>query len=133
MRQIRFRALAVVNDKHNFIKIGDFVYGAYIESGVDAPCIIFGDGEQIEIDRKTLGQLTGSTDNNGVEIYGGDILKDHVGIGEVKYSDRHAAFRVIYVDGMAKWFYDYNLKGERESIEVIGTTHKNPELLEQQS
>ena len=32
MREIKFRALAVVNDKHNNIKVGDFVYGQYIES-----------------------------------------------------------------------------------------------------
>ena len=77
MRHIKFRALAVVNDKHNGIKVGDFVYGSYIESGVDAPCIIFGDGEQIEVDRKTLGQFIGRTDKDGVEVYDGDIFDIH--------------------------------------------------------
>lgn len=51
MRVIKFRSLSVVNDIHNNIKVGYFVYGNYIESGIDAPCIIFGDGEQIEIDK----------------------------------------------------------------------------------
>lgn len=80
-----------------------------------------------------LMQFIGLTDKNGVDIYQRDIVSDHVGIGEVKYSDKHAAFRVVYSDGMAKWFQDYNLKGERESIEVIGNTHENPELLESKS
>lgn len=75
-------------------------------------------------------QFTGLKDSNGVEIYESDIVSDHVGIGVVKYSDKHGAFRVSYGDGMAKWFYDYYLRGERESIEVIGSIHENPELLE---
>lgn len=74
MRQIKFRALAVVNDKHNNIKVGDFVYGQYIVSGVDAPCIIFGDGEQIEVDEKTVGQFIDMI-SSGVEVYEGDVIQ----------------------------------------------------------
>jgi hypothetical protein len=77
----------------------------------------------------TLGQFTGLLDRNGVEIYESDFVSDHVGVGLVCYSEKHAAFRVIYGDGLAKWFYDYNLKGEFESIEVIGNTHQSKELL----
>ena len=129
MREIKFRALAAVNDKHAEIRKGDMVYGQFIQSGVDAPCIIFGDGEQIEIDRKTIGQYTGIKDNSFKEIYESDIIHDHVGIGVVVYSDKHAAFRVSYGNGRAKWFYDYILKGELESIEIIGNIHQNPELM----
>jgi len=75
-------------------------------------------------------QYTGLKDKNGKEIYEGDIISDHVGIGEVEYVERHAAFRVNYHDGQAKWFYDYFLQGERESIEWIGNIYENPELLE---
>ena len=74
MRTIKFRALAVVNDKYNNIKVGDFVFGSYIENRIDAACIIFGDGEQIEIDKKTLGQFIGMKDVTGIDIYEGDIV-----------------------------------------------------------
>ena len=76
-----------------------------------------------------LMQFTGLKDCGGVEIYDGDIVSDHVGIGVVEYSDRKAAFRVNYNDGIAKWFIDYILKGEKESIKVIGNIYQNPELL----
>ena len=58
-----FRAKAVVNDRRNNVNAGDWVRGSFIESGVDAPCIIFGDGEQIEVDRLTL-----VLDENGKSI-----------------------------------------------------------------
>lgn len=77
-------------------------------------------------------QFTGPKDKNGAEVYEGDIVSDHNGVGVVEYVERHAAFRVNYKgNNQAKWFYDYNLKGEMESIEVIGNIHENPELLEQ--
>jgi uncharacterized phage protein (TIGR01671 family) len=83
---------------------------------------------EISSDLKIM-QFTGLLDRNGVEIYEGDIVSDHVGVGLVCYSEKHAGFRVVYGDGLAKWFYDYILNGERESIMVIGNSYQNPELL----
>ena len=80
-------------------------------------------------------QFTGLQDSAGVDIYENDLISDHVGIGVVRYLDSKAAFRVVYgfpllhVDGLAKWFIDYSLRGEKESIKVIGNIHENPELI----
>lgn len=128
MRVIKFRALAVVNDKHAGIKVGDFVYGHYIESGCDAPCIIFGDGEQIEVDKGTLGQLTGKKDINATNIYDGDIVSSDYYEPEFKESGP-----VVYNDIDMRFEVD---KGEQDAfrygnLTVIGNIHQNPELLEQ--
>lgn len=85
-------------------------------------------------DDLVLMQYTGLRDKNGVEIYEGDVVQDHNGIGVVEF-DKWAAFAVTYRSperfvGRGKWFCDYSLRGERESIEVIGNIWQNPELLE---
>ena len=85
-----------------------------------------------QCDRFIIEQYTGLKDVNGVKIFEGDIVRDSVGIGVVEYSEIKAAFKVNYKDGFCKWFIDYILKGERESIEVIGNIHQNHELLGKQ-
>jgi uncharacterized phage protein (TIGR01671 family) len=79
------------------------------------------------IDECHVMQFTGLYDKNSREIYEADVVQDHNGIGFVEW--RNTAYRVNYQNGTAKWFYDYTLKGEFESIEVIGNTYQNPELL----
>ena len=151
MRQVRFRALAIVNDKHAGIKVGDFVYGHYIESGCDAPCIIFGDGEQIEVDKNTLGQLTGLQDKNVVDIYEGDILahtstrragyqKDGVTIyKKIVYgqanpdnsvlSDYIGFWAVSLPDVTTAMGGSIEYQTESHGAVVIGNIHQNPELI----
>lgn len=139
MREIKCRGL---NTK------GEWVYGSLVNTTHGIATMphtrtktwivesAFGNGGWFNVTRKqyvkpeTVGQFTGKY-FGGDEIYEGDIVSDHVGIGVVKYSEKDGAFRVSYGDGQAKWFYDYILNGERESIEVIGNVHENPELMEQ--
>lgn len=131
MREIKFRALSVVNAKWNNTKVGDFVYGSFIENNVDAPCIVFGDGEQVEINRKTLGQFTGASTPKGIDIYKGDIIKGVFyapgerfdATGSVEWCDERLAY--IVDDNCDESDYLHEWIG----CEVIGNIHQNPELL----
>ena len=117
-RVIKFRAWFDDNKSQHMFCVGD-------EFGTSHPldcCRYAQQGQPV-----TLMQFTGLHDKNGVEIYEGDIVQDHIGTGVVEW--HIAAFKVNYRDGWAKWFYDYTLKGELESIEVIGNMYQNPELL----
>jgi len=74
-----------------------------------------------------LMQYTGLKDKNGVEIYEGDILKDH--------SEDDIVLTVVVWNNFNCGFYtDYSndpLEAYAcEDYEVIGNIHENPELLE---
>jgi hypothetical protein len=62
------------------------------------------------------------------DLWEGDIVSDNVGTGWVEYISTKAAFRVNYGDGRCKWFIDY-LESELDSIERLGNTYENQELL----
>ena len=135
MREIKFRGRSATKCAALDIKFGDWVYGSFIQTNVDAPCIISGNGEQFEIDLETLGQFTGLTDRNGVEICEGDVLivnghlKKVVSL-EVRTSKRRGHGESYFETGL----HIVSGYGNGEnSLEVIGNIHENPELLEPES
>jgi len=123
MREIKFRVWNI----DEYISLNKAIYDDIVV--IQQPSSSNNSLIEINWEGVELEQFTGMLDANGKEIYEGDVVSDHVGIGVVEYSKKNAAFRVNYCDGYGKWFIDYTLKGERESIEVIGNIHQNKELL----
>lgn len=123
MRELKFRAVASVNDKYNGIKAGDMVFGAFVETNIDCQ-ILWGDGDQIAVDRKTVSQFTGITNKNGVEIYESDIYYDGFENVVIEYCNDTASY--VAYDGVER-----HPLGEHTKREVIiGNIHQNSELLE---
>ncbi|MEE6691386.1 YopX family protein [Limosilactobacillus reuteri] len=120
---------------------GDFVYGYYINNGDGA--LIVGDKTKelddvglsrwfVSVDPETVGQFTGLKDVNGKDIYEGDIVHVVTGdgyrrTGKVVFEQEQGCYMVD--NGWDK--YPFNRFGyERDTLEVLGDVHENPELLE---
>lgn len=96
---------------------------------------------------ETVGQCTGLKDKNGNWIFEGDIIKINsrvassetretaeTEIGFVKYDMDECEYRITNVNGTIEEYgknYSLNLwRFKRDTNEVIGNIHDNPELLE---
>ena len=88
--------------------------------------------KDFEVFPETVGQFTGLTDNNGKEIYEGDIIEEKNGIGVIMW------FQTSW--GVASYAHGYNglksytavdsfYSNETKEWSVIGSIHDNPELL----
>ena len=120
MKQLKFRAWNFRDSRPD----KRMIYEVYLSrfGGV-----MLDDGEYYSM---PVMQFTGISDNLGVDIYEGDIVKDSSGAGfEVVFFEQSASFRplgeflsefhVTYSDGFT-WVDN--------RFEVIGNIHENPEL-----
>jgi uncharacterized phage protein (TIGR01671 family) len=129
-RIIKFRAKRKLN--------GRWAYGSYVHNGNDW-CHIIPIGTELEdweMDRyrvitDTVGQFTGQTDKNGMQIYEGDIVMVEYGRGQVVFSA--GCFMIQWIDdpeaNMEELGYYRKTGHSREDVDVIGNIHDNPELL----
>lgn len=124
MREILFRAKRVDN--------GEWVKGFLSKSrnieekpALLKPCIDYEENGVMMssiVDPETVGQYTGLTDKNGNKIFEGDIVSAH---GYLGYVSTDTDYWEIH------WNNDFNreLYLWKDTAEVIGNIHDNPELL----
>ena len=81
--------------------------------------------KSLVVNPETVGQFTGLTDKNGVEIYEGDFLEGFK--YPVTFEDGCFCATIQY-DLVRCWLNSENCN--LENLEVIGNVHDNPELLQ---
>lgn len=156
MRETLFRGKYANSGKYTggeYPDTGDWVYGDLIHFGEDAgrPSIHADSGHgwygNYVVDPDTVGEYTGLTDWDGVEIYEGDIVVDvplptrlnprALKKGVVKFGTyRNSSEDMIEAQGFyIEWLNDElelsqkSLPYWAESVSVCGNIHDNPELL----
>jgi uncharacterized phage protein (TIGR01671 family) len=123
MREIKFRGKT---------QDGKWVYGDLIHSGTDTIAILELDAPCLELVADvvpdTIGQFTGFKDDDGKDVYEGDVVverdfsfvsKPHV----VKYDASYGAFKFFGSDN------GFLLSLDFLDMKVIGNIHDNPNLL----
>lgn len=137
MREIKFRGKN---------RAGEWLYGSLIEDWLNGYCEWFiGDKmmPQAElVEESTVGQFTGLKDNNGKEIYEGDIVSN--GSTTIYSGDKKQTFKDV---GVVRWDIKNGcivINNEKSTkrlthktikqcvVKVIGNIYDNPELMEVQ-
>lgn len=130
MRTIKFRGKGFYDGRWYY---GDLIHDEKLTSIrflVNNPDV---NNVEITVIPETVGQFTGLTDKNGVEIYEGDILDWN----HAAHDDDKGVSRVVFRDcgfGFEIGFGGYSLEcfmrnDEEQYVVIIGNIHDNPELL----
>lgn len=115
-REIKFRAKSIDNS--------EWAFGVIHNDGMT----LF----PVSVDMKTICQFTGRHDNNGKEIYSGDLLKDQDGVlYEVWYSEDTSAFMAEMINPSNDMVDILGGYDTERCFEVIGNVYDNYELLEE--
>ena len=133
MREIKFRGKRISNDA--------WVYGGIYNTyhpNYDSDCYaICADGKDYFVEQSTIGQFTGLHDNNGKEIYEGDVVKVFCDCGGYFTDNKEILGVIQWNDIFACWSISYehirsgqdeSLCNQIENIEVIGNIYDNPNL-----
>ena len=134
IREYKFRGKRIDN--------GKWIYGSLITktlSNEEHIFILIEDSDffrslwelLIEVDPETVGQYTEKKDKNGKEICDGDICKFNnptVPVCVVRYFRDKACFGL---SDEKNWF-NLPFKELVDNVEILGTIHDNPELLNKQ-
>ncbi len=150
MREIIFRGKSEYDGEwihggalHQTDNYGDEVDRWFIIDGTET--LDYDIGEPIRVIPETIGQYTGLTDKNGTKIFEGDIVRvitvdDHKEkraiVGFDRFFDDNTECEYIgfyiYFLGMKTTVTQLDHEQAKESLEVIGNIHDNPELMETQ-
>lgn len=118
MRELKFRAWDKVNKIYTYATLGDLICGACTESG----------DKKLSGSSQIWEQYTGLSDENGREIYEGDVVSKHnsdlKGVVKQVKDGQWAIYWGNVPDGYYILFKYSNL------CEVVGNIHENNELLE---
>jgi uncharacterized phage protein (TIGR01671 family) len=124
-REIKFRAWHPLNKEMVYpIKGQNFGYGGYTRSDILR-----------DFEDENIMQFTGLKDNNGKEIYEGDIVHYDTEDGVVRAKVVFALSEEenMNISGFVFEFIcheDYTNEDESVDLEVIGNIYENPELLQ---
>lgn len=144
MREIKFRGRILENFGDNkgnvIIQKGTLIYGGIVFD-TDRVWIDTEYYGQIIVDKETVGQYTGLKDENGKEIYEGDIVEfsydvfngnfdTKIGKGIVKFIAGAFQIKTIEIEDIDNIEYFTLYSVNEDDIEVIGNIYDNPELLE---
>lgn len=130
MREIKFRAW--LKDEKKMVEVEEISFLGQKQIAYDEIVGIHSLHYTLWVDLEDieLMQYTGLKDNNGVEIYEGDIVKCYYDLYIVKFQNSSFQFCPICQTCRNKVAYIFSDGAVKSSCEVIGNIYDNPNLLQ---